>query len=137
MTEIYWEFYISFAAASLSDVVKNPLHNGAKSIMKSYLYIYYSYIHPTVSRIIFVTFGLCIKSGFEKVLKNYSVKLQIIIIQTQLRKLVGPIAQWFYSFRWFLKGIETHHYLHWEMYDFKFSNILNQFKTFCPIRKSC
>ena len=43
MTEIYWEFYISFAAASLSDVVKNPVHNGAKSIMKSYLYIYYSY----------------------------------------------------------------------------------------------
>ena len=43
MTEIYWEFYISFAAASLSDVVKNPVHNGAKSIMKSYLHIYYSY----------------------------------------------------------------------------------------------
>ena len=42
MTEIYWDFYISFAAASLSDVVKNPVHNGAKSIMKSYLYIYYS-----------------------------------------------------------------------------------------------
>ena len=60
MTEIYWDFYISFVAASLSDVVKNPVHNGAKSIMKSYLYIYYSYVYPTVSRIIFVIFGLCI-----------------------------------------------------------------------------
>ena len=37
MTEIYWEFYISFAAASLSDVVKNPVYNEDKSIIKSYV----------------------------------------------------------------------------------------------------
>ena len=67
MTEIYWDFYISFAAASLSDVVKNPVHKGAKSIMKSYLYIYYSYNG-------FMNYFRNFRSMYQWVLKNHSAE---------------------------------------------------------------